>query len=90
MAESPEEVLRALGDSLAVHDEADFEAGDVDSGTCEAALMGTHVPGEVEVAFVPEAVLGAVRLEDVVVAGDFSFVAVHELSETGELNRLVA
>ena len=90
MAESPEEVLRAFRDPLAVYDELDFQAGDVDTRTGEASVLGAHVPGEVEVAFVSKAVLGAVRLEDVVVAGDLAPVAVHELSETGEVNRLVA
>ena len=90
MAESPEEVLGALGNLLAVDDEADFEAGDIDAGTGEASVLGAHVPGEVEVPVVAEAVHGAVRLEDIVVAGDLACVAIDELTEAGVVGRLVA
>ena len=81
MAESQDEVLRALGDLLAVYDEADFETGDVDAGSDESTLLGTHVPGEEEVTFVSEAVGGAFCLENLVIAGDSSFVLVDVVAE---------
>ena len=90
VAESPEEVLCALGDSLAVHDEADFKAGYVHACADEAALFRAHVPGEIEVVFVSEAVLGAIRLENIVVTGNLTIVAVDEMSEARVINRLVA
>ena len=90
VAESPEEVLRTLGNPLAVDDEADFEAGDIDAGSRETAFLGAHVPGEVEVAAVAEAVHGSVLLEDVVVAGNLARIAIDELTEACVVGRLVA
>ena len=90
VTESPEEVLRALGNPLAIDDEADFETGDIDSGTRKAAVLGAHVPSEVEVAVVAEAVYGSVLLEDVVVTGDMAYIAIDELTEASVVGRLVA
>lgn len=90
VADAPEEVLRTLGDAFAVHDKADFEAGDVNASTYEALFLVAGVPGKEQVSFVSEAVDGTVRLEDIVVAGDSTFVVVDEMPETGIIDSLVA
>ena len=90
MADSCKEVLRTLGDPLAVHDEANFEAGDVNAGANESALRIAGVPSEEKVSFVSEAVFSAIGLENVIVTGDSTFVIVDEMPKTGVINCLVA
>ena len=69
-ADTPQEILCAVGNDLGVHLDSDMQTSDIDARGSKLSAIGTHVPGKEESTFVFEAVLTSTFLENIVVTGD--------------------